>query len=242
METTKGQRRFASPRAGKDSPSAGDRKRAARVLRAAVAKQEARTVGQALRRLNPKHREYVMKRAEGQSRAQAYKEAISDTKRATDYARKIESLPHIQTALAAAEAAVVKGSLMTAAQRRDYVLDRLVMETTEGGDSARVRALELLGKTAGMFVDRQEVNMVGGASDIRTRLEQLINQVQSRTIDGESTLVDAATESIEAERLNVEGNTQPSIEKDPTSILQSESADPTDGASTPPNLTRSPTV
>lgn len=212
------------------------------MLRAAVAKQEAQTVGQALRRLNPKHREYVMRRAEGKSRSQAYKEAISDTKRATDYARKIESLPHIQTALAAAEAAVVKGSLMTAAQRRDYVLDRLVMETTEGGDSARVRALELLGKTAGMFVDRQEVNMVGGASDIKARLEQLISQVQSRTIDGESTLVDAAAESIDAERLNTETDTPPLIETDPTPIVQSEIADPTDGVCTHPSLTRSSTV
>ena len=240
METTKDQRRFATQSAG--SVSADGRKRAARVLRAAVSKREAQTVGQALRRLNPKHREYVMKRAEGQSRSQAYREAISDTKRATDYARKIESLPHIQTALAAAEAAVVKGSLMTAAQRRDYVLDRLVAETTEGGDSARVRALELLGKTAGMFVDRQEVNVVGGASDIKARLEQLINDVQSRTIDVDHTVIDSHVASQSAEQLDTETNTEDAIETDPTSILQSEAADPTDGVSTPANAARSPTV
>ena len=80
---------------------------------------------------------------------------------------------------------------MSAAQRRDYVLDRLVVESTEGGDSARVASLIALGKTAGMFVDRQEVAIVGGADAIRQQIEAMLATIQGRVIDGEDCLNEA---------------------------------------------------
>jgi len=156
------------------------RGRAADRIRAAVERTPAKTVGEAMKRLAPQHQRYVMKRAEGMGRDQAYRETITDTGRANDYGRRLEQQPHIAAALAKAEEAVIQGSLMSAAQRRDYVLDRLVSETMEGGDSARVRALELLGKTAGLFVDRSEVNL-NATGDIRGQIESLLNSVRGRS-------------------------------------------------------------
>ena len=91
----------------------------------------------------------------------------------------------------------MQGSLMSAAQRRDFVLDRLVQETMVGGDSARVRALELLGKTAGLFVDRSEVKLNNG-TDIRSQIESLLTSVRGRTATHDvedAQVIDAAEDS-----------------------------------------------
>jgi len=93
--------------------------------------------------------------------------------------------PAVKVAIQHATEAAIRGSLMSAAQRRDYVLDRLVVESTEGGDSARVASLIALGKTAGMFVDRQEVAIVGGADAIRQQIEAMLATIQGRVIDGD---------------------------------------------------------
>ena len=97
----------------------------------------------------------------------------------------------VRTAIGHATEAAIRGSLMTVAQRRDYVLDRLIVETTAGGDSARIQALIALGKTANMFVDRQEVAVVGGADAIRGQIESLLATIQGRVIDGEDCLHEA---------------------------------------------------
>jgi hypothetical protein len=175
MKTEKQMRpRYAPLSAGAARGRAADR------IRKAVERTPAATVTEAMKRLAPQHQRYVMKRAEGMARDQAYRETITDTGRANDYGRRLEQQPHIAAALEKAEEAVIQGSLMSAAQRRDYVLDRLVSETQQGGDSARVRALELLGKTAGLFVDRSEVNL-NSTGDIRGQIESLLNSVRGRT-------------------------------------------------------------
>lgn len=175
MKTGKQMRpRYAPLSAGAARGRAADR------IRKAVERTPAQTVEEAMKRLAPQHQRYVMKRAEGMARDQAYRETITDTARANDYGRRLEQQPHIAAALAKAEEAVMQGSLMSAAQRRDFVLDRLVQETMVGGDSARVRALELLGKTAGLFVDRSEVKLNNG-TDIRSQIEALLTSVRGRT-------------------------------------------------------------
>jgi len=93
--------------------------------------------------------------------------------------------PAVKVAIQHATEAAIRGSLMTVAQRRDYVLDRLIVETTAGGDSARIQALIALGKTANMFVDRQEVAIVGGADAIRGQIEAMLASIQGRVIDGD---------------------------------------------------------
>jgi len=194
MKTEKDNRpRYAPLSAGAVRGRAADR------IRAAVERTPAATVTEAMKRLAPQHQRYVMKRAEGMARDQAYREAVTDTRRANDYGRRLEQQPHIAAALAKAEEAVIQGSLMSAAQRRDYVLDRLVQETTSGGDSARVRALELLGKTAGLFVDRSEVSL-NSTGDIRGQIESLLNSVRGRSASiniEDAQVVDEAEDSDE---------------------------------------------
>jgi hypothetical protein len=72
---------------------------------------------------------------------------------------------------------------MSAAQRRDWVLDRLIVESEAGGDSARVRSLELLGKTAGLFIDRAEVSVIGGSASVRERIEAMLASIAGRVIE-----------------------------------------------------------
>jgi hypothetical protein len=192
MKTEKDMRpRYAPLSAGAARGRAADR------IRKAVERTPAATVTEAMKRLAPQHQRYVMKRAEGMARDQAYRETITDTGRANDYGRRLEQQPHIAAALEKAEEAVIQGSLMSAAQRRDYVLDRLVSETQQGGDSARVRALELLGKTAGLFVDRSEVNL-NSTGDIRGQIESLLNSVRGRSASiniEDAQVVDAVEDS-----------------------------------------------
>jgi hypothetical protein len=118
-------------------------------------------------------------------------------------ARRLETRPNIKTALHAAEEAVIRGSLMSAAQRRDYVLDRLILETTSGGDSARVRSLELLGKTAGLFSDKSEAPGIK-SGDIKTRIEQMLRSISERDVSSQSITIDAKTDAIDvvSERVN----------------------------------------
>jgi hypothetical protein len=80
------------------------------------------------------------------------------------------------------ETKVLRGSLMSIAQRRDYVLDRLLAECECDKDAVRVRALELLGRTAGLWTESRE-EPVGGAEAIRERIQQLMDDVRSRTIE-----------------------------------------------------------
>ena len=88
------------------------------------------------------------------------------------------------------EEVVLRGSLMSAAQRRDWVLDRLIVESEAGGDSARVRSLELLGKTAGLFIDRAEVSVIGGSDSVKARIEAMLADIAGRTIEHEPSCAD----------------------------------------------------
>jgi len=175
----------------KNAPlSAGtDRETSSSRIRAAINRQAASTVGDAMRRVRPKHKGYIMSRAEGNTPAQAWEQTMPKVNKPDSSARRLEERPHIKTAIAAAEDAVIRGSLMSAAQRRDYVLDRLILETTSGGDSARVRSLELLGKTAGLFIDKSETPS-SQKGDIKTRIEQMIRSISERDISSQSITIE----------------------------------------------------
>lgn len=155
-----------------------------RALRRRVKEGRASNAVEAMRRLKGYQRDYVTARAEGMSQPKAWERATgkSDPKGAS--ANRLESYPHVKQAIEAVTTAAVAGSVMTLAQRRDFVLDRLVEESTNAGDSARVRAIELLGKTAGLFVDRVEVSQTDPAA-ITARLQQLIEQAKGRVIDAQ---------------------------------------------------------
>jgi len=143
----------------------------------------------AMGRVQGRHKGYVMARAAGDSQGKAWSKTISTVSNPQQRGAELESKsPAVRNAIEAVTAAAIKGSLMTVAQRRDYVLDRLIVESTAAGDSARIQALALLGKTANMFTDRQEISVIGGADAIASRIQQMIDAIQGRTIEHDSGL------------------------------------------------------
>ena len=106
---------------------------------------------------------------------------MPQTKDASNSAYKLESSPPIRTAIEAAATVMLRGSLMSAAQRRDHVLDRLIVESEKGGDSARVRSLELLGKTAGLFQDKAE-HVTTAGQGVRQRIDALLQSILMRDV------------------------------------------------------------
>ena len=160
------------------------RSAAARRIQRRVIEQEANTLKDAMGRVQGRHKGYVMARAGGDSQGKAWSKTMTTVKDPTKSGHELESRsPAVRVAIEAATDAAIRGSLMTVAQRRDYVLDRLVVESTAGGDSARIQALVALGKTANMFTDRQEISVVGGADAIAQRISQMIEAIQGRTIE-----------------------------------------------------------
>lgn len=160
------------------------RSAAASKIQRQVIQQEARTLKDAIKRVQPRHRAYVLSRAAGDTPKQSWEKHMPQVQDPSKSGWELEyKSPAIKVAIQHATEAAIRGSLMSAAQRRDYVLDRLVVESTEGGDSARVASLIALGKTAGMFVDRQEVAIVGGADAIRHQIEAMLASIQGRVID-----------------------------------------------------------
>jgi len=83
---------------------------------------------------------------------------------------------------------------MSAAQRRDWVLDRLIAESSDAGDSARIRALELIGKTAGLFIDKAEITVQAG--DAEHRIMMLLDAIKGRTLQGEAQRVNEDEEEV----------------------------------------------
>jgi F0F1-type ATP synthase beta subunit len=63
---------------------------------------------------------------------------------------------------------------------RSYVLEQLMRESRKQNDSSRIRALELLGKTCGLFSDTLEIKESRGThdieQDIESRIEALIRE------------------------------------------------------------------
>jgi len=168
----------------KNAPiSAGTaRQTAARRMGRNIINQDVATVAEAMRRVQPRHKGYVMRRAEGMTPTQAWLETQPNKSEPASAAARLEQSPVIRTAIDKTEEVVLKGSLMSAAQRRDWVLDRLIVESTQASDSARVRSLELIGKTADLFLDRAEVT-VTDTTDIKQRIQSMIESIKGRSIE-----------------------------------------------------------
>jgi len=166
-----------------------------------ITRQEATTVQDALHRVQDKHRDYVMQRAAGSSPAEAWEQTMPKTKSASSSAYRLEASPPIRTAIEAASAVMLRGSLMSAAQRRDHVLDRLIVESEKGGDSARVRSLELLGKTAGLFHDKAE-HVTTAGQGVRQRIDTLLRSIMERDVVDPGVASITADSFRELERVN----------------------------------------
>jgi len=109
--------------------------------------------------LTPKQRKYAkaLLNPDTESQAEAYREAYNVSpearpKSSRDEASRMAKHPGVAAAVDAGRAVDRERELAASGTRRRWVLSRLVTEA-EGAtsDSARVRALELLARTSGLF-------------------------------------------------------------------------------------------
>ncbi len=133
--------------------------------------------------LTAKQEQFALSIAEGTTQADAYRQAYdaSGMKDGTVWseAARLMRRPHVTARVAElrAEAEAVRQGLLLS--REEAILARLEHEAlTAKTDAARIRALELLGRNVGMFVERVEVEQVERSvevieRDIRQRLHRL---------------------------------------------------------------------
>jgi hypothetical protein len=98
------------------------------------------------------------------------------------------SLVHLEAILSEYD----RDLLNSASRLRSYVTNKLLIETTDGDPKVRLKALELLGKTAGvgLFSDKLEVNVTHRTIDqIDNELENLLEKYM-----GPVEVVEAETE------------------------------------------------
>lgn len=131
------------------------------------------------RKLTAKQEAFLAGLIRGQSQYEAYCGAYSaeGMKRSAidTEAWRLAGHPEIARRLHAHQGSVERAAQASALSRRRLVLERLEHEATNAeSDSARVRALELLGKThdVGLFVERIETdNTERSPDELRTELQ-----------------------------------------------------------------------
>lgn len=136
-------------------------------------------------RLTAKQEAFAQQVAAGAILSDAYRECYSAENMADrtvwTEACRLASNPKVATRIKAIQTDRESDQRMVRLRREEYVLKRLASEA-EGAetDGSRVRALELLGKTVGMFTDRVEVEQDGDKSaaeleaDLEKRLRDLL--------------------------------------------------------------------
>ena len=79
----------------------------------------------------------------------------------------------IQKAIERKEVSAVASSL----RLKNYVIEKLYQESTTGSDASRVRSLELLGKTIGLFSDVVETKEARPSDEIESELEERLAEL-----------------------------------------------------------------
>ena len=144
---------------------------------------------QAKRKLTAKQERFLSGLIRGQSQYEAYcnaynakgmKRSAIDTE-----AWRLAAHPEIARRLHAHQASIERAASASALSRRRLVLERLEHEAVNAeSDSARVRALELLGKThdVGLFVERIETDSgERSPDDLRRELQDKLTALLSRS-------------------------------------------------------------
>ena len=133
------------------------------------------------KKLTPKQQRFVDEYLVDLNATQAAIRAGYSAKTAGSIGQRLLKKVEIQAELAAAMAARGERTEITA----DYVLRRLKEEaelTGEGSShSARIKALELLGKHQGMFADRLKID---GSLDVNLGLASLLEEVAGDEPEG----------------------------------------------------------
>ena len=125
---------------------------------------------------------------------------------------------HLNSLLDEYDKQVVQSSL----QVKHYVTNKLIEETVNPKDNVRIRALELLGKDAGMFSDKTEVTVKHQSTEelekeLRTRLSRILeggflNVKEVEDVYDEEEVEDIESESEDDREFEEAASTQEGVE------------------------------
>ena len=151
-----------------------------------------------VRKLTPKQLHFARCVASGQTQADAYREAYNPRDSTTSasihtlasrVATKVEVRARVEALVAARERAVAASAVTDRQKVTEHLRDALAGGET---DQFRLRAAELLGKSAGLFVAEMNVNTSAQrdptevAAAIQQRLSQLTGQPVSEDGPGQT--------------------------------------------------------
>jgi hypothetical protein len=149
--------------------------------------------------LSPKQREFARNLALGKSKAESYREAISDKgtkKTQANAGYRLSRQSDIQAIKDAYALAIEAAKHRTPAQLRELVIHKLTEHALneEVNPAQRIRALELLGKTAeaSLFENVSIVRHEKTSADIKGRLIEQLRAITGQVIDAEPVDTSAA--------------------------------------------------
>lgn len=138
------------------------------------------------KRLTAKQRLFVSLIVQGHSRKDAYKHAYDirteDESNISTGAHRVANIPHVKDALDKSLGRLEDALLMDEKETRRFVMAELITHAKDmKGESAKLKALELIGKSVGMFIERTESTVeTVTAQDLKTELQHhldLLDQV-----------------------------------------------------------------
>ena len=139
--------------------------------------------------LTAQQRAFVTARASGADRANAYRMAYDKPQyngsMASANGAIVERSGAVSATLERVKKEMEAGTLWDARRVRTWVHSQLLLEaTTATSDSARVKALELLGRDAGMFTGAKDAPLPVNASDLRDRIRARLLILQEKDEPG----------------------------------------------------------
>lgn len=141
--------------------------------------------------LTPKQRAYTAARVAGATKVDAYRLAYSPNAKpgtAGGGASAIERSKAVSAVLERVRREMEGGQIWDVRRVRAWVHSQLLLEaTTAPNPSARVKALELLGKDAGMFSGAKEERAPISAADLRARLQAKLLELQGNSVSSPDT-------------------------------------------------------
>ena len=158
-----------------------------------------RSRGTGLDGLTDKQRAYVTARVSGMERPEAYKAAYdtssTDRESLRGQATVIERSTAVKAALERVKQEMEAGKGWDIKRLRSWVHSQLILEaTTCPAPAARVKALELLGKDAGMFQGKTEAAPMTSVADLRSRLHAKLRELQGEHEPSKGTSNDDAAQ------------------------------------------------
>ena len=149
-------------------------------------------MGKTRDKLTAKQMHFARCVAAGMSQAEAYREAFdvtADGKTAThrEAASRLMARTDIRTRVDALVAQRERSILASSLSDRERVLSRLRQwtDSAEAGDSNKIRAAELLGKSVGLFRDVVETSESRSSDELLAELETMLESVADDQSDAE---------------------------------------------------------